>query len=301
MSHHVTNEAYVRICKAIETASRGTQEGDVVTCAVGVFGTIVGRYIETNADAGSKLAESASLIGSGVGGGLGVLFSAYQMCTAKKSLAESPNPYFVLNGHCDEADPRSPVTYKYVMARSLKGMASIGLGVAGAATSASTAGVDTISAAMHLNATGSTLAHVMKLRAIAKQTKQSRTISNWLEVIFTMKAGKTAVRGSQAVVSLIPGGCLTASVVASLAAAGIRIGMSTVCYRTAAELHWRAFLEGKIAGFKGYSAGGGPAERIIAELFTRRGATRIFGQYDVKAIINEPCGWVAVADKIMLL
>ena len=296
----MTNEAYIKICKAIETASRGSQEADVVTFAIGAFGAAVGRYIETNADDGSKLAESASLIGSGVGGGLGVLFSAYQMCTAKKSLAQSPNPYYVLNGHCDD-DPNSPVTYRYVMARSLKGMASIGLTVAGAAASASTGGVDTVSAAMHLNATGSTLAHVMKLRAIAKQTRQSRTISNWLEVVFAMKAGKTAVRGSQAVVSLIPGGCLTVGVIASLAAAGIRVGMSTVCYRTAAELHWRAFLEGRIAGFKGLSAGGGPAERIITELFTRRGVTRVFGQYDIKAIINEPCGWMAVADKIMLM
>lgn len=297
----MTNEAYRKICAAIKSASGSSQDGDVVSFSIAAFGAMVGDFVKKTADTGSELAESASLIGSGVGGGLSVLFSAYQMAGAKRCLSESPNPYFVLNGQIDEDDPSSPQTYKYIMGRGLKSMASAGLAVAGTAVSASTAGVDTVGAAMNLNATGSTGVHIYKLRAIAGNTKRSRTISRWLDVILQMKSAKAVTRGTQAVVSLVPGGCVTASLICSLAAAGLRFTMASVCYRTAAELHWRAFLEGRIAGFKGLSAGGGPAERIITELFTRRGVTRVFGQYDIKAIINEPCGWLAVADKIMLM
>ena len=37
------------------------------------------------------------------------------------------------------------------------------------------------------------------------------------------------------------------------------------------------------------------------ELFTRRGATRIFGKYDVDQFVKEPCGWMAISDKILLI
>jgi hypothetical protein len=45
----------------------------------------------------------------------------------------------------------------------------------------------------------------------------------------------------------------------------------------------------------------GPASKIMYELFARRGLTRIFGKYDVDRLIQEPTGWMAVSDKLLLI
>lgn len=45
----------------------------------------------------------------------------------------------------------------------------------------------------------------------------------------------------------------------------------------------------------------GPASAIVWEIFTKRGATRVFGAYDVAALVREPAGWMALGDKLMLI
>ena len=40
---------------------------------------------------------------------------------------------------------------------------------------------------------------------------------------------------------------------------------------------------------------------MLYEIFARRGATRVFGKYDVDKIIKEPAGWMAVSDKLLLI
>lgn len=45
----------------------------------------------------------------------------------------------------------------------------------------------------------------------------------------------------------------------------------------------------------------GPASSVIWEIFTKRGATRLLGKYDVSALIEEPAGWMALADKLLLI
>jgi hypothetical protein len=45
----------------------------------------------------------------------------------------------------------------------------------------------------------------------------------------------------------------------------------------------------------------GPASSVIWEIFTKRGATRLLGKYDVAALIREPAGWMALADKLLLI
>jgi hypothetical protein len=37
------------------------------------------------------------------------------------------------------------------------------------------------------------------------------------------------------------------------------------------------------------------------EIFRRRGILGLFSQYDVNKIINEPAGWLALADKLKLI
>ena len=45
----------------------------------------------------------------------------------------------------------------------------------------------------------------------------------------------------------------------------------------------------------------GPASAIFWEIFTRRGATRMLGAYDVAALVRKPAGWMALGDKLMLI
>ncbi len=45
----------------------------------------------------------------------------------------------------------------------------------------------------------------------------------------------------------------------------------------------------------------GPASTIFWEIFTKRGATRLLGAYDVAALVREPAGWMALGDKLMLI
>jgi hypothetical protein len=45
----------------------------------------------------------------------------------------------------------------------------------------------------------------------------------------------------------------------------------------------------------------GPASAIFWEVFTKRGATMALGSYDVAALVREPAGWLALADKLTLI
>lgn len=44
-----------------------------------------------------------------------------------------------------------------------------------------------------------------------------------------------------------------------------------------------------------------PAVNVLSEIFSQRGWSRLaHRKYDVHALINEPCGWLALADKLAL-
>lgn len=46
----------------------------------------------------------------------------------------------------------------------------------------------------------------------------------------------------------------------------------------------------------------GPASRIYWEIFTRRTATFLFGgRHEIAQLVSEPCGWLALHDKLMLI
>ena len=282
----MANEMYKKYFKAIEAGARGQTKDDVIGAVVdGLAGAL-----------GDDNVLDDVVVCGGAGLGLNVIYGAYKLIKSKKDLAELPNPNFVFNKQCDEDDPASPVTLKYMRSRIVKGMASSAIQLGGSISSKAMVDVDVVGGLQHINATGSTLAHIMKLKAIAKSYKQSETISRWLDVVTTMKAMKATIRGSQIVGALVPGAGLPIGIAAAVAKIGIKLTVTKICYWTAADLHWRAFAERRIN-----KSAVGPGGRIVAELFTRRGATRILGKYDVDAIINEPCGWMAVADKICLI
>lgn len=233
--------------------------------------------------------------GSAGGGVTGSIHVVYDMIRHKdsKAIATTPNPLFIWNGHDGEAK----YTQKYLANRSLKGIGGGVIGVAGAIASGATQ-VDVGGLAMHANASGSTLAHMLKLEAIAKGYRQSETISRWIELCMKMKTAKLAIRGGQAAGALAGGIASTVlGVGAGAAKVGVKLTMTKVVLRTSAEIHWRAFQEQAISR----QSKAGPASRIAYEIFTRRGATRIFGKYDVDRFIREPSGWLALSDKLLLI
>jgi len=210
------------------------------------------------------------------------------------------NPQFLLH----QIEGTSKYTRKYLGRRSLKGIGGGGLALAGNIASQLTQ-VDVAGILQHSNATGSTAAHILQLKGISSRYRKTKTITEWLEVLIKMKALKAGIRGTQLAGAAIPVGAvgIATGIASSVAKFGVKLTMTKVCLTTASEIHWRAYQEQAISGGLGIGGSGavGPASKIMYEIFARRGATRIFGKYDVDKLIKEPGGWMALNDKLMLI
>lgn len=213
-----------------------------------------------------------------------------------------PNPWFVFNGHVDP-EQNNPITEQYKKSRGYKSKAGTAASVAGAVASVHTAGINVAGTVMHGNATATTSVHLLKIQAIAKRKRESRTIADWCSLICTVKAIKAATRGGQLIGGLIPGGSIPTTVAATVAKSGVKLTYTNVVYTTAAAIHWRAFQEQAISGGRGMGTGGaiGPGSEIFWEIFTKRGLTRLLGNYDIAGLVREPAGWEALADKLLLI
>ncbi len=238
----------------------------------------------------------------GANGSLQTLVALAKGDGSSRAISIIPNPWFV-NNELHEAPSR--FTQKYIKSRGLKGAGGTALSLAGTAASGSTLGINFADVAIHGNATGSTLAHLVKLRAIAgdKKYAQSVTIGAWCSLLIKMKATKTVIRGGQTAAACIPAASLPAAIASSVAKTGVKLTMTNACYAAAAGIHWRAYQEQAISGGLGLGTGRkvGPASRMFYELFTRRGATALFGKYDIDNLVKEPGGWMALGDKIVLM
>lgn len=274
---------YEFVLKEMQKAQLGSADGQ------GVFWAAVDGIAA--AIDGATGAPFASIGSTSVQG----LFSA-----ASKAPSATANPLFVGNGH-DECNIK--YSQSYFRHRKYKGLGGGAISIAGAAGSLVTQ-VDVAGILQHGNATGSTAVHLAKLKAIAKSGKRSETITEWVDLLIKMKAIKGGVRGSQLAGAAIPVGGLGIAVGAVAAAAkiGVTMTLTKACLATSAQIHWRAFQEQVFSGaFTGSTGAVGPASKMIHEIFTRRGATRIFGQYNVAKIIKEPTGWLMLNDKLMLI
>jgi len=217
-----------------------------------------------------------------------------------ESIKTIPNPMFLWSGH-EEGDTK--YTQKYLHNRKLKGVGGGAVALVGTVASNVTQ-VDIAGVLQHSNAGGSTIAHIAKLSAIGKKHKQSKTISSWLDLVIFMKLSKLGVRGSQFAGAAIPISAvgLGTGLGAAAVKLSVKLTMTKTCLATSSQLHWRAFQEQKISGhICGKTGQIGPASKIVYELFKKRGATRIFGQYDIDRIINEPSGWMCISDKLLLI
>lgn len=220
---------------------------------------------------------------------------------------ETPNPWFVWN-QLDQG--ASPATHSYLKRRGYTSVAAT-LAAAGGGIGSLVTFVDIGALAQHSNASASTLSHLKMFLDIAKKHRESVTIQSWLEVIINMKQMKLAVRGGQlsaTTLATVPALSVAMSIigssVATCARLGIQLKFTNVCRITAMDLHWRARQETAILEGQGAdkSEDYGPARQILFELFKRHGVTGfIWGEYDVEKLIKEPAGWMAIADKLLII
>lgn len=254
------------------------------------------------ADTMSTVLEGVTGVGFGVVNTVGKSLYYAIKGEAEPPNALVPNPWFVVNGHEDRPNP---ITERYLKTRNYKSLGGSALSLSGTAASAGTAGVNVMDLAIHGNALGSSVAHLVMLAAMASEGRHSKsiTIKEWLRLIIAMKAAKSALRTGSIIGGAVPGAALPAGIATTVAKMGIRLTMTTACLTTAAAIHWRAYSEQRISGGLRLGTGKkvGPATRIYHEVFKRRGATRIFGQYDTMGLIDEPGGWLALSDKLLLL
>ncbi|EAW2474462.1 hypothetical protein QBB50_000607 [Salmonella enterica] len=217
-----------------------------------------------------------------------------------------PNPWFVWNQHDDNS---SPETIKYLRKRGYVSAASSAIAIAGAGGSLVTC-VDVGTVGQGGAACASTMRHLAGFRDIAMKYKESATIQSRLDVLITMKNLKLAVRGGQvsvAVLSAVPVLSTALSIIgsslSSAAKVGINLKYSNVCRYTAIDLHWRAMQETiLIETFSRHNDDSGPARAILFELFERKGLTGfVWGKHHVDKLIKEPAGWMAIADKLLII
>lgn len=219
------------------------------------------------------------------------------------------NPFFVLNGICDADDDDNPATAAYLRGRLGKTGASLAQGITTSSLKAFTV-VDPLSMAKSGVAIGSTIAHIVHLKGIAGQWRNSTTITRWLDTLLFFKyakIGSQSISLASASLPYAPPGTDTALQLAGYALTGAGAGASVggiaaatmlPVRRVAIELHWRAYREHVLARKAGAV---GPASAILTELFTKQTASRLLGAHETDTLIKEPAGWMAIEDKIALL
>ena len=224
-----------------------------------------------------------------------LLLASKVACKVGSSM--DPNPLFVWYGFEDSGHKE---TLKYLRHRKIMDASSIASGLVGSAAAMVTV-VDLGAIAQGLNALGSTGKHLAVYAVMAESFKKSDTLVGWIGLIVKMKLWKATLRGGQMAISLA-GLCGTGAIASTLAMLATKFGsqakLKTVCNFVAMQLHWRAYQEQVL--LRGAN-GTGPATRILEELFIRRGLTSKFGDHNYLGLIKEPGGWMAIADKLLLI
>jgi hypothetical protein len=218
------------------------------------------------------------------------------------------NPWLVYDGH-GQGD--SPLTQTYLRNRYWKEGLGVGMGAAGNAIGWTVGhGVNPLSAIQHLSSSVSNAGHIYKIRQIAAAHRGTAEVARWCSAILKMKTYKSGTRLLQlsARVVPVPIASQTINIAAIAASVGHRIGYAELCYVTALEIHRRAFHEQRARNQPERAAAIGPepASEIMREIFEQRTLTRLIhliphvNRYQVEALIREPAGWMALADKLML-
>jgi hypothetical protein len=236
------------------------------------------------------LSQAAAVPGAG---GVEAISGLVTMYAQRHGVETIPNPAFAVHGIAAES---TGITGYYVKHQTKLATASKAVSGASAGISFGTAGVSFGEAYQYGSAVTLSAIHIGQLKAIAKKFKVDEHYSTMIDFIIRMKATKAGVAGGKFAGAVFPNpfvGLVTGVAGAVLGIAD-KVRMHKVCLCLAADLHWRAYQESVMGGK-------GPATAIMTELFIRRGITGTwYGQHPVKGLIKDPCGWMAITDKLLL-
>jgi hypothetical protein len=215
----------------------------------------------------------------------------------------TPNIHMVQNGHCekDAGEKASPTCKAYFKSRSYKKLGGAAVSKAGGAAGIFTANVNVGGALRHSRSLGKTIAHLHNLSKQAALIKQSKYLTRLMNVILIMKVIKAGNQGGQLACDLcpIPAVDQVISMVTTSVTGASKLTMSKAVTWASVELHWRAYVEQKLAGPKG----SGPAMRMVHELFHQAAFAFPWqsGPETVTKYIREPAGWMVIKDKLNLI
>ena len=234
----------------------------------------------------------SGLVPHGAGATVAPLVGSYKMWQPSSALVD--NPYFTVNG----VGRPSPKTKHLLRHRKVRNYVQSFTGTA-ASLGSMALPVNPYALIRDGSSAGASIVHLYRFAEMARNCRQSKTLSQWFELLKLMKSHKLFNRGVGFGLAAIPGGVsLAVSVPIKLCLlaknAGVLAQESALCKIIAMELHWRAYQEQSL--LKG--SGSGPATAIVRELMTRRGVMGGFS-HNYQALIQEPAGWNAFAAKIM--
>lgn len=190
----------------------------------------------------------------------------------------------------------SKTTNDYLEARVMKQIGSALFCWGGAAASAVTT-VDVGTSSLGAQSLALTGAHAVFLTEI-RSKYPNEEFRGYIDMCLAAKLVKATSRGIATTMALIPYASLPAKIataaVNTFIVSASKMTLHKAIDRTAQSLHFHAYLEQADSGDK-------PATEVMNEIFRRRGVLGLFSQYDVNKIINEPAGWLALADKLKLV
>jgi hypothetical protein len=198
-----------------------------------------------------------------------------------------PNPHFVENRL---QGPKNTNTKSYLRARVGKNFGAGIFKVVGMAAQSHTA-VNVATLSLGTQALGLTAAHAAKLIYL-RDKYPNPTFRGYIDLCLKCKSMKAVSRGIEMAAACIPGGEIAASIGLAAANAATKLCKTVTLHkaidRMAQQVHFQA------------RCGGQSAKDLMKEIFTRRGVMAL-SQYDVPALIEEPAGWMALADKLKLI
>jgi len=242
------------------------------------------------------------------------------------------NPYLTLHGLCEENEIGDTVS-RYLRRREYKKLGGKIFSAAGGAASVKTAGINSAKLGLRASSTATSSIHLSKLSTMAAELKSEaddRYVYDLIKQVENVKLKKTLRHAGDLAVAAVPGVSVVSNAISLGGGLAKTIGdflipspddFTSACL--GAQLHWLAILEQAGCSQRNPDAmpssediikllkqdwrqnmralrGSGPATMAIESLFKRRGIGRLGGQYSVGAILSEPSGWLAIADKIKL-
>lgn len=207
------------------------------------------------------------------------------------------NPHLRIMGY--DIARLSPKTHKYMIDRGLKKVGSA-VWTWGGALASNAIEVDVGTASLGVQSLALTGMHAIKLKQL-RDRYDNEEFRGYIDICLTAKAVKAASRGIDTTMALIPGASLAAKLsttaVNAIGKVAAKVTLGKAIDRASQLVHMHAYLEQEDQGPK-------PATELMQEIFKRRGVLGGFGhlnQYDVKTIISEPAGWMALSDKLKLI